>query len=103
MPNRPPTHKPQGWQSPQARAKAYELARGSPSSRGYGRDWVKFRAGYLRVHPLCEDCSARQRITVAEELHHIIKPRDRPDLRLDPGNVKALCVSCHSTRTGRGE
>lgn len=103
MPTRPPVHRPPYAQTPEQVRAAYERSRGSSSSRGYGRDWQAFRLGYLKAHPLCEDCTAARRITPATELHHVIKPRDRPDLRLDPSNVKALCERCHSTRTGRGE
>jgi 5-methylcytosine-specific restriction endonuclease McrA len=42
-------------------------------------------------------------VTAATESHHIAKIADRPDLRLDPANLMALCQSCHAIRTGRGE
>jgi 5-methylcytosine-specific restriction protein A len=103
MPTRPPVHRPPGWRPPAVVKHEYELQRGSSSSRGYGRDWQKFRLAFLSAHPLCADCHTRGHTTEATELHHIVKPRVRPELRLDPGNVRGLCESCHSTRTGRGE
>jgi hypothetical protein len=85
MPTRPPTHRGPGWRPPEVRKHEYELQRGSSSSRGYGADWKRFRLLYLQAHPLCEDCTQRHHITAATEVHHIHKPRDRPELRLDPG------------------
>jgi 5-methylcytosine-specific restriction protein A len=61
------------------------------------------RLSHLKSNPLCVDCREAGRLTAASEVHHILKVRDRPDMRLDPGNVMGLCQSCHSARTGRGE
>lgn len=103
MPTRPPTHRPPGAQTPKQRAAEYERYRGSSAANGYGSDWRRFRIGYLMRHPICADCERRGILTVAEEVHHIRKVRDAPELRLSESNVIGLCVSCHSTRTGRGE
>lgn len=77
--------------------------RKSSCKRGYGRDWQRFRRDYLAMNPMCEDCKGEKRTTAAQELHHIKKVKDRPDLRLDPDNVMGLCKSHHSIRTKRGE
>ncbi len=82
---------------------AYDRERGSASSRGYDRRWQRFRADILAARPLCEDCQTRGHVTPSHEVHHVVKLRDRPDLRLDPANVRALCTPCHSARTARGE
>jgi 5-methylcytosine-specific restriction enzyme A len=103
MPFRPPVHRNPWEKPPQQRARDYERERGSSASRGYGYDWRKFREHVLAERPLCQDCDAAGRVTAAEEVHHVVKPRIRPDLRLDPQNVVSLCVSCHSRRTGKGE
>ena len=100
MPIRPPQHRPPGWVKP---ASWSARERGSASARGYDRAWERFRVWVLSVWPLCFDCQAAGRLTASNEVHHIAKLRDRPDLRLDPGNVMALCKPCHETRTGRGE
>ena len=57
----------------------------------------------LAANPLCADCTERGLVTPANEVHHLLKVRDRPDLKLDAENVRCLCESCHSTRTARGE
>jgi 5-methylcytosine-specific restriction protein A len=57
----------------------------------------------LQLKPLCEDCQARGLVVSATEPHHIVKVRDRPDLRLEPANIRCLCKACHTLRTGRGE
>ena len=61
MPMRPPTHRMPWEKTPQQKARDYNKDRGSPSKRGYGYDWQKFRAGYLIEHPLCRDCEQRVR------------------------------------------
>ncbi|WP_242847225.1 HNH endonuclease [Desulfosporosinus acididurans] len=58
---------------------------------------------YLREHPLCEDCLEQDALTPSREVHHKKKVRDFPELRLVKSNLRALCKSCHSTRTARGE
>jgi len=56
----------------------------------------------LSRHPLCQDCKDDGLIVLARELHHIRKLSDGGE-RLDERNVRALCTSCHSKRTARGE
>ena len=38
-----------------------------------------------------------------QDVHHIIKLADRPELRDDATNLMSLCHSCHSKRTAAGE
>jgi len=64
--------------------------------RGYNKTWERLRAWYLAGNPLCDICNAEGRITIANEVHHKIKIKDRPDLRLDTDNLQALCKPCHS-------
>ena len=74
--------------------------RGSSADRAYDGDWQHFRLYILRTRPICESehgCSQ-----VAEEVHHICKVAARPDLRLDPENVQALCAAHHRALGGRG-
>jgi len=98
MPYRPPVHEPLG-----RRPGVRSHERGSASARGYDRLWQAFRRTVLADHPLCADCQAENRLTPATELHHLAKLRARPDLRLEPTNVRPLCQSCHAIRTARGE
>ncbi|WP_238996817.1 HNH endonuclease [Entomobacter blattae] len=48
-------------------------------------------------------CQKEGRIKEATEVDHIQTVRNRPDLRLDPRNLRALCKSCHSARTMRDQ
>lgn len=80
---------------PENRANSYQ--------RGYDKQWAKVRRIKLSEHPLCEDCLLVGQTQAAEEVHHIAKVSERPDLRLDSDNLMALCKACHSRRTARGE
>jgi len=65
--------------------------------------WQKHSHAYLSDHPLCVDCEAEGRTTLATETHHIAKVRQHADKMYDDDNLMALCTRCHSTRTSRGE
>ena len=80
---------------------AHDETRGNNTERGYDGNWRKVRAMFLRAHPLCQDCQAAGRVTMASEVHHLIKVRDGGAHRDD--NLVALCKPCHSARTGKGE
>ena len=73
--------------------------RGSSTARGYGFDWQRLRRRKLQVDPLCEDCRSRGRATLAEEVDHIIRITERPDLRLDWANLRSLCQKCHAAKS----
>lgn len=64
--------------------------------------WRKIRHAYLAKHPLCEDCLEMEpkALTQAQEVHH--KEKDYANRNADE-DLRALCVSCHSIRTRRGE
>ena len=102
MPTRRPVHVPSHGDGSDTR-RASDRDRGTRSERGYDALWQRFRRFVLSRHPLCADCRERSLIIAATEVHHIEKVRDRPDLRLDPTNVRALCKPCHSARTAQGE
>ena len=77
--------------------------RKSSTQRGYDRQWRNVRLMKLQADPLCEDCLRDDRSTEATEVHHIIKIKDDPELRLALDNLMALCTRCHSIRSARGE
>lgn len=77
--------------------------RGNSAERGYDQAWRDFRRWFLSRHPLCADCRAEGTLKMAEEVHHTVKIAVQPELRLVESNCVALCVSCHATRTRRGE
>jgi 5-methylcytosine-specific restriction enzyme A len=57
---------------------------------------------YLREHPLCVHCEAEGVVRLAEELHHIIKLRVRPDLKFEETNILGLCHEHHAALTTQG-
>ena len=73
------------------------------NQRGYDYRWLKFRETYVRKHPLCVDCLAAGKVTATDEVHHIAKVAQHPELKLVDANCMSLCKSCHSVRTNRGE
>lgn len=81
----------------------YDMQRGTSYERGYDNAWKEARLAHLREHPLCEDCLKKGRYVPGQEVHHVIKLKDVPELKYDPSNLMTLCKSCHSKRTMRGE
>ena len=77
--------------------------RESAYRRGYDKRWARFRARYLREHPLCVDCLAEHRMTPATEVHHIRKLVEHPEIKYAEDNLMGLCHRHHSIRTARGE
>src|SRR5680860_791561 len=81
----------------------YDKQRGSARQRGYDKAWEKLRKFFLWENPLCHDCLLEKRLTPTQEVHHVKKIREHPELRLVKNNLMGLCKGCHSVRTGRGE
>ncbi len=73
--------------------------RQSSTQRGYGYRWQITRAGYLAKHPLCANCEAVGRFTVATDLDHIEPHKGNTDMFWDSSNWQGLCKSCHSAKT----
>ena len=55
---------------------------------------MKARDTFLKSHPFCVVCHRP-----AGVVDHIISIYKRPDLRLDPENLQAMCESCHNRKT----
>lgn len=72
--------------------------RGNRHQRGYGSDWEKIRKQVLkRDQHLCQPCHIEGRLTVANQVDHIIpKARGGTD---DPTNLQAICGWCHKKKT----
>lgn len=79
----------------EAHAKRITATHGKTAARGYGHDWQKVRAAFIRKNPACERCLSLGKIARAEEVHHVVKIRDNPARRLDWSNLRALCRECH--------
>lgn len=69
------------------------------------KEWKLIRDTVIREHPLCSDCLKQQKITPAEEVHHIVSfmkypesdPR-RKEYAYNKSNLVALCRTCHILR-----
>jgi len=73
-----------------------ERYRGSPHSRGYGRQHRKVSERTMkRDHYLCQRCLSLGRVTPATDSHHIKKLATHPKLHLDPDNRSSVCRDCH--------
>jgi 5-methylcytosine-specific restriction endonuclease McrA len=79
---------PSKWESEAERQKFY----GS-------KEWRTLRVYILYRDKTCKKCSLEESPVMAEEIDHIIPIRERPDLRLDPSNLQALCKRCHSVKS----
>jgi len=96
MPDKPKEFAPIRASRPAGpKTEVYDRERGTAHSRGYDRAWQRLRKWVLAGEPLCRFCKAADRLVAADELHHALPIKDRPDLRLDPGNLVPLCRSCH--------
>jgi 5-methylcytosine-specific restriction endonuclease McrA len=110
MPERIKYYRPAWAQNPKAVRRPLrptDTLPGRKSPFTCDRKWRKFRKAFLAdpEHALCADCAAKGVTTAAEEVHHLVR-RDRDpsgEHWFDPEKCLALCKSCHSTRTGRGE
>ncbi len=89
MPRRLPTI---GTQPKQPRQRDH---RATAAKRGYGGRWQRFRAWFLKRHPLCVRC---QRPAV--HVDHIVPVTGPNDPNFyKPGNHQALCHACHNRKT----
>jgi 5-methylcytosine-specific restriction protein A len=80
-----------------ARYNKYE--RDPATRKRYGRTWKHIRDRYIAAHPLCEQCQTIDRITPAEEVHHIL-PLSQGGTH-DENNLMSLRTRCHSEITAR--
>jgi hypothetical protein len=72
-------------------------------SQMYNRaPWPRFRETMLAQNPICQRIQkdGSQCRNAATLVHHLISPRVRPDLFVDPANVACLCGHCHPTEEG---
>lgn len=93
-----PTRKVLGRQLP-----THEEQRPSSAKRMYGRSWRAARLNFLAEHPLCVQCLAEGRTVEATDVDHVIPHRGNGTLFWDRSNWCALCHSCHSSKTRRGQ
>lgn len=67
------------------------------------KSWQEVRAYVLhRDNYECVWCKEEGRVTVDDlEIDHIKELQDRPDLKLEPDNLRTLCMACHNKRHQR--
>lgn len=71
------------------------MERRSANARGYNYRWQKYRAKYLKEHPLCVFCSRLGKVLGATVVDHIKPHRGDSKLFWDKKNHQALCKPCH--------
>ena len=77
-----------------ARQQYDKYQRNPQVNKTYGRAWKRIRDRYASEHPLCEMCLKEGRVTLMEEVHHIL-PVSRGG-RHNKENLMSLCRSCHN-------
>ena len=73
------------------------------AERGYGHQWRKARASFLRRHPLCVMCQAEGLTVAATVVDHINPHRGDQRLFWDSSNWQPLCTTHHSRDKQREE
>ena len=101
MPKAPPVHDPNA-SHPSKRHDPRSLT----DARFYSMaKWRHLRRRFLKRNPLCTDPlgvhEQEGRTVPAQEVHHVIPRRERPDLEYTWSNLQQLCKSCHSKLTAR--
>ncbi len=94
MANLPKTNRP-----PQ---RPFETAapRESSAKRGYGPRWQRYRKFFLQNNPFCVACTRLGKITVAEEVDHIVPVLSASDPNFwASSNHQPLCSLCHKVKT----
>lgn len=96
-----------------SRQQTYDRSRGSRQARGYDDRWARRAAQFKASHPLCgmrlggrppvmSTCHGEGRITLGDQVDHVVPHRG--DLRLfwDDTNWQTLCAACHMRKTVAG-
>lgn len=65
-------------------------------------EWQSIRKlALVRDQGLCQDCKIQGKVTVAEQVHHIIPIKDNWESRYSLKNLISLCHNCHNRRHNR--
>lgn len=77
--------------------------RGTSAERGYDYAWRQLRSRFLQANPLCQcdECTSAKRCLPATVVDHRIPIEERPDLRLEWSNLRAMAKACHDAHTAR--
>ena len=90
-------------QRAKAKASEYDQQRGNASARGYDKRWQRARLAYLQENPLCAICKQKGITMAASVVDHIVPHRGDRGLFWDTENWQSLCITCHNSKTARGE
>jgi 5-methylcytosine-specific restriction enzyme A len=81
---------------PAAEAKRERDRRRAPAHKmGYDAAWHKLARLVRAEEPLCRRCLERGVVTPSALVHHVAPITRAPHLRLERGNLVAVCVLCH--------
>ena len=73
-----------------------------PGKRLYDQQpWRKASSAFLRSHPFCVACEARQVIRLATQVDHIVPHRGDVVTFWQRENWQPLCSACHGRKTQR--
>ena len=73
-----------------------QYERDPASNKRYGRAWKRIRDRYIKAHPLCEECEKQDRLTPAEEVHHILSfylKKNTYPINWICSNTKSTCLT----------
>lgn len=103
MPTSAPMHRPAGYRTREQRRDVADKRRGSAWKRGYDADWKALRIAFLAEHPYCEcdEHKGKDGRALAQVVDHIQSIEERPDLRLEWSNLRAMTKRCHDRHTVR--
>lgn len=77
--------------------------RATASMRGYGSDWRKARAEYLRANPICRYCDEKGCVVAATVVDHIVPHQGNAKLFWAVTNWQPLCKHCHDSVKAKQE
>ena len=92
-------------------ARQHDQQRGSAHSRGYTAQWQRYRAHWLREHPLCGErvdgkrypehsyCAQQDAVVAGDVVDHIRPHRGDECLMWGEDNHQTLCRPCHNRKT----
>lgn len=72
-------------------------------ARGYNYAWRKARGQHLYDNPLCVQCEAEGRVTIATVVDHVDPHRGNQQIFWDRSRWQSLCAHHHASTKQRGE
>jgi 5-methylcytosine-specific restriction enzyme A len=61
------------------------------------REWRSLRLEALeRDNNECQECKRKGKYKRAQNVHHLVEVKDRPDLALTLDNLECVCIPCHN-------